>query len=286
LGEHSPFHSLTSPGRRDWSPLFSTVTPTFALRPPTEHPCSELNSLESGSRTILLPIPTSRWCYLAAPIRVPTAEARLPKDKSQPASIESVAAILTRCKTSLIGDWLARAKKTRALNHLDLSDKERTGHLPKLVDDLVARLSTAKVPGKDSDAVTSPAAIEHGKLRKTQGYSAAMLIHESRILRVATFGTLHKKSQRSGFQLALARCHDHRGRSGCTVDTNDGCLCEGRIISRGLAQRFALFGEKHNCPKLIGLAEPLRDAGQHQSILSWGYVGNGPVRLIIFQSYP
>jgi hypothetical protein len=48
------------------------------------------------------------------------------------------------------------------------------------------------LPVKDSDAIASPAAIEHGKLRRTQGYSSGMLIHESRILQVTIFGTLHK----------------------------------------------------------------------------------------------
>jgi hypothetical protein len=36
-----------------------------------------------------------------------------------------------------------------------------------------------------------PSNIEHGKLRRTQGYSSGMLIHESRILQVTIFGTLH-----------------------------------------------------------------------------------------------
>ena len=104
----------------------------------------------------------------------------------------SVAAVLAECKTSLIADWLIRAKKTPQLNHLHLSDEERTGHLPKLVDDLVARLARPKLPDRDSDAVDSPAAVAHGKLRQKQGYSPSMLIHESRILQVAIFGTLHK----------------------------------------------------------------------------------------------
>jgi hypothetical protein len=40
--------------------------------------------------------------------------------------------------------------------------------------------------------VASPSAIEHGKLRRRQGYAPAMLIHESRILQVTIFGTLQK----------------------------------------------------------------------------------------------
>ena len=124
-------------------------------------------------------------------------------DISQPASIESVAAILTRCKTSLIEAWLIRTKKTPELNRLHLSDDERTGHLPKLIDDLVVRLDRPKVPDKDSDAIASPAAIEHGKLRRKQGYFSAMLIHESRILQVTIFGTLHENLSTLDFSLLL-----------------------------------------------------------------------------------
>jgi hypothetical protein len=128
----------------------------------------------------------------------------LAKDKSRPESMESVAAILTRCKTSLIEDWLVRSKEDPgALCHLHLSDEERTGHLPKLVDDLVARLARPKLPDKDSDAIASPAAIEHGKLRRKQRYSSAMLIHESRILQVTIFGTLHENLSTLDFSLLL-----------------------------------------------------------------------------------
>jgi hypothetical protein len=141
---------------------------------------------------------------MAAPFIVPISN-KAPRgdDKPQSASIESVAAVLTRCKTSLIENWLIRTKKTPELNHLHLSDGERTGHLPKLVDDLVARLRVPKLPDKDSDAVPSPAAVEHGKLRQEQGYSSAMLIHESRILQVTIFGTLHENLSMLDFDLLL-----------------------------------------------------------------------------------
>jgi hypothetical protein len=94
-------------------------------------------------------------------------------------------------------------KEDPELNHLHLSDGERTEHLPKLIDDLVARLCIPKLPDKDSDAVASPAAVEHGKLRQKQGYTSAMLIHESRILQVAIFGTLHENLSMLDFDLLL-----------------------------------------------------------------------------------
>jgi hypothetical protein len=98
---------------------------------------------------------------------------------------------------------LTRTKKTPQLNHLHLSDEERTGHLPRLVDDLVVRLGRPKLPDRDSDAIASPAAIQHGKLRRTQGYSSGMLIHESRILQVTIFGVLHKNLSMLDFNLLL-----------------------------------------------------------------------------------
>jgi hypothetical protein len=141
---------------------------------------------------------------MAAPVKVPIAHSVLMVDeKLQGGGTVSVAAILDECKTSLIADWLTRTKKTPELNHLRLGDEERTGHLPKLVEDLIERLGRPKLPDKDSDAIASPAAIEHGKLRRKQGYSSGMLIHESRILQVTIFGTLHRHLTALDFNLLL-----------------------------------------------------------------------------------
>jgi DNA-binding response OmpR family regulator len=115
---------------------------------------------------------------------------------------ERVGVILQRCITSIVEDWLVRAKQSRELNHLPLNDSERTGHLPKLVEDLVVRLSKPSST-KDSDAISSDAAIAHGKLRYLQGYTPAMLVHESRILQVTLFGTLQNNLSFLDFSLLL-----------------------------------------------------------------------------------
>jgi RsbT co-antagonist protein rsbRD N-terminal domain len=115
----------------------------------------------------------------------------------------SVAAILTECKATLIEDWLTRTKETPTLNHLHLSDEERTGHLHRLVEDVIARLHKPELPTKDDDAIVSPAAIAHGKLRNEQGYSPAMLVHESRIFQVTIFGTLQKNLKALDFSRVL-----------------------------------------------------------------------------------
>jgi DNA-binding response OmpR family regulator len=116
---------------------------------------------------------------------------------------QRVGAILHRCIDTVVAEWLARAKTSPVLNHLSLSDDERTGHLPKLVEDLVVRLTKPNATSKDSDAVFSEAAIAHGKLRYLQGYTPAMLVHESRILQVTLFGTLQSNLSLLDFSLLL-----------------------------------------------------------------------------------
>jgi DNA-binding response OmpR family regulator len=116
---------------------------------------------------------------------------------------ERVGTILRRCMARVVEDWLARAKQSKDLNYVQLSDDERTGHLPKLVEDLVVRLSKPTATAKDSDAVFSLAAAAHGKLRYQQGYTPAMLVRESRILQVTLFGTLQSNLSFLDFSLLL-----------------------------------------------------------------------------------
>jgi DNA-binding response OmpR family regulator len=116
---------------------------------------------------------------------------------------ERVSAILQRCVTGVVEDWLARAKQSIEFNHLNLEDDERTGHLAKLVGDLAFRLSKPNATGKDGDAMVSDAAVAHGKLRYQQGYTPAMLVHESRILQVTIFGTLQSNLNVLDFSLLL-----------------------------------------------------------------------------------
>jgi DNA-binding response OmpR family regulator len=116
---------------------------------------------------------------------------------------ERVAAILQRSVTSVVEGWLARAKRSSELNHLLLSDDERTGHLPKLVEYLALRLSKPSAVGEDSHAHSSDSAVAQGKLRYQQGYTPAMLVHESRILQVTIFETLQSNLNHLDFSLLL-----------------------------------------------------------------------------------
>ena len=112
---------------------------------------------------------------------------------------ESVASILEHELDATIQDWMALVEHDEELTCVPLSFENRTGHLPNLIADLVNRLrlpATAK-------AHTSIAAREHGDLRRKQGYTAAMMVEESRILQVSIFNTLQKNLSRVNFSKVL-----------------------------------------------------------------------------------
>jgi hypothetical protein len=112
---------------------------------------------------------------------------------------ETVGFVLSRCTITIIEGWLARAKQIDEISALRLSDAERTQHLSKLVEDLVARLKTSK-PTK---AVPSASAVAHGGARYLQGYTPPMLVDESRILEVTIFETLNSNLGTLDFRLLL-----------------------------------------------------------------------------------
>ena len=117
---------------------------------------------------------------------------------------ERVGVILRRCLSTIVAAWLVRAKQSKELSWLPLSDHERTGHLAKLVEDLAHRLSKGSASvTMEIDTSDSPSATAHGELRYLQGYTPAMLVHESRILQVTIFGTLQSNLGRLDFSLLL-----------------------------------------------------------------------------------
>jgi hypothetical protein len=102
-------------------------------------------------------------------------------------TLKSVAVILERELAPTIKAWLKQVNLVPDLTNIPLSDADRTGHLPKLFDDLFCRLRLAR----DAQPPISITAAAHGRVRFAQGYSASMLIEESRIFQVSTFSTLH-----------------------------------------------------------------------------------------------
>jgi hypothetical protein len=116
---------------------------------------------------------------------------------------ERVGAVLERCVSIIIEDWLARAKKSNDLNCLLLSDEQRTRYLPRLVQDLARRLGQSGASARATYTSPSLAAAAHGQLRYRQGYTPAMLVDEARILEMIIFGTLQSNLDSLDLSLLL-----------------------------------------------------------------------------------
>ncbi len=119
--------------------------------------------------------------------------------KMKRSKVESVATILEREIEPTIQNWLDLVDKDAELTCIALTREQRTGHLPKLLRDLVARMRL------DSSAASPPsmAARDHGEMRREQGYSAPMVIEESRILQVSIFSTLQRNLRSVDFSRVL-----------------------------------------------------------------------------------
>jgi DNA-binding response OmpR family regulator len=114
-------------------------------------------------------------------------------------TVESVATILEHDLTATIRDWMELVEHDEELTCIPLTFNDRTGHLPNLIADLVSRLRRPPT----TTAQISIAAHEHGELRRKQGYSAAMMVEESRILQVSIFKTLQKHLSKVDFSKVL-----------------------------------------------------------------------------------
>src|SRR5207302_8092842 len=85
------------------------------------------------------------------------------------------------------------------LTCIPLSFDDRTGHLPNLLADLIYRL---RIPPNPKASFSMPAR-QHGDLRRKQGYTADMVVEESRILQVSIFNTLQNNLPRVDFSKVL-----------------------------------------------------------------------------------
>ncbi len=102
--------------------------------------------------------------------------------------IVTVATILERTTGSIIQQWFARVQAEEKLMSIPLSFEQRCSHLSMVFSDLVYRLRSPRPIG--TKELKSAAAAKHGIDRFRQGYTAAMLVEESRMLQVSIFNTL------------------------------------------------------------------------------------------------
>jgi len=128
-----------------------------------------------------------------------TAAAVNTKGNGVSVSIESVADILERELQAVIEEWRIRVEQEPELMGVQLNYEERTGHLPKLLHDVIARL---RLDARTKAPISEAAAV-HGDLRRKQGYTVAMAVEESRLLQVSIFSTLHKNVKNLEFSTLL-----------------------------------------------------------------------------------
>jgi DNA-binding response OmpR family regulator len=126
---------------------------------------------------------------------------RLAKRGTRPGTNrERVASILERDAAATIANWLFRVEHDPELTRIELSSEQRTGHLPQLIRELVQRLRVPRGLGTNQ---ASTAAVNHGLVRRSQGYSIPMIIEESRMLQVSLFHTLQVNLNSVDFSLLL-----------------------------------------------------------------------------------
>ncbi len=132
---------------------------------------------------------------------VGTIRSRLRLETREPRLIENVADILARETQPTIDAWLARVAQEQTVLSIPMDHVERSGYLPQLFEDLIARLRKPLPLG--TRALASPSAVRHGALRRDQCYTPAMIVEESRMLQVSIFQTLQHNLSSVNFNLLL-----------------------------------------------------------------------------------
>jgi CheY-like chemotaxis protein len=142
---------------------------------------------------------------LVKPIEISSLRERIHRKLANPVPFgplptQSVASILEQNLDATIQDWMALVEHDEELTCIALSFESRTGHLPNLIADLIYRL---RLPQVEKAGISTPA-LRHGDLRRQQGYTAAMVVEESRILQVSIFNTLRKNLDKVDFSKVLS----------------------------------------------------------------------------------
>jgi CheY-like chemotaxis protein len=127
-------------------------------------------------------------------------EKRLLNGPVLPRQIESVAEILKRTTDAAIHTWYENVQTNHLLMATEMDRDQRCRHLPALFRELISRLNSTNPIGS---VLISLEAAEHGLDRRMRGYSAAMLVEESRILQVSIFNTLQDNLATIDFSILL-----------------------------------------------------------------------------------
>jgi DNA-binding response OmpR family regulator len=162
---------------------------------------SAFPEMDAASRAILLQADQILVKPMDVTALVKAINERLVAGPPAVRAVETVATILEAKTASTIADWFEHIQNDKKVMTVALTYEQRTCHLPQLFRELVHRLRSFKVIG--GAEVVSPAAAEHGLNRRRQGYTAAMLVEESRMLQISIFHTLQKNLASIDFSIVL-----------------------------------------------------------------------------------
>ena len=119
---------------------------------------------------------------------IPIKSSATVKGNGRAPATENVADILERECDVVIHEWLSRVEKLPELTRISMTYEDRTGYLPQLLKEVIARL---RLPVEANPPISETAGV-HGEVRRKQGYTAAMAVEESRLLQVSIFTILHQ----------------------------------------------------------------------------------------------
>lgn len=162
---------------------------------------SAFPEMDAAAQAILLQADQILVKPMNIPALIEAIEQRLASGPVASRAIQSVATILDYSIESTIEAWYQRVGNDQKITAISMSREQRVGHLPKVLMDLVNRLRSFRPLG--SREIVSVAAEQHGRLRCQQGYSAAMLVEESRMLQVSIFETLQRNLASIDFSILL-----------------------------------------------------------------------------------
>jgi hypothetical protein len=119
---------------------------------------------------------------------------------------KSVTDILEDELDAVMYDWMTLVDKQEDLMAVPLSYEDRTGHLPKLLRDVIACLRL----NAGTKAPLSIAASHHAELRRKQGYSVAMVVEESSLVGFHFYNSAQEYEPPRVQQTASRRGHHRR----------------------------------------------------------------------------
>jgi len=162
---------------------------------------SAFPEMDAAAHAILLQADQILVKPMNVPALIEAIKQTLANGAPPPRLVESVATILERSAPASIQDWFEHVLLEEKLMTIPLSREERCSHLTQLFRDLVTRLRSFKALG--SRELVSATAAEHGATRRRQGYTAAMMVEESRMLQVCIFQTLQNNLATIDFSVLL-----------------------------------------------------------------------------------